>query len=228
MRYAIRTLLGMGLFAFCWVAIAYGIFQMLQIGTCASGGPYVSARQCPPGVERIMLAIFPAVLLMLVGGFLYGTRGPAPGSGRPPRASAMLIGWSGLFLGIAFACFWGVWGPDANPGPGGDLGGLIVGFIFVPMGLGGLIALIASMRDSGPSQSIPMAQALGTDGATVVRSAPRPIQAQTMPVPGAARPPASTGGGDKIASLERLDKLRRDGAVSQAEFERLKQEIVDG
>ena len=44
-----------------------------------------------------------------------------------------------VFFGIAFACFWGVWGPDANPGPGGKLGGLIVGFLFVPMGIGGAL-----------------------------------------------------------------------------------------
>lgn len=228
MRYLLRTVIGLGLMVAAITAISYAVFQLLQIGTCASGGLYVSARQCPPGIERIMLAIFPAVLLMLLGGFLYGTRGPAPGSARPPRASALLIGWSGLFLGIAFACFWGVWGPDANPGPGGDTGGLIVGFIFVPMGLGGLVALVASMRDARPSPSSPMARALGTDGATVVRSGPTPIQGRAIPTAGAVRPAASTGGGDKIASLERLDKLRHDGAISQAEFERLKQEIVDG
>ena len=56
MRYVIRTLLGMGLFAFCWVAIGYGIFQLLQVGTCASGGPYVSARECPDGIERLMFS----------------------------------------------------------------------------------------------------------------------------------------------------------------------------
>ena len=45
MRYVIRTFLGMTLFAFCWVAVGYGIYQLLQVGTCASGGPYVSARE---------------------------------------------------------------------------------------------------------------------------------------------------------------------------------------
>lgn len=30
---------------------------MLQIGTCASGGPYVSARQCPGGTGVLGLMI---------------------------------------------------------------------------------------------------------------------------------------------------------------------------
>ena len=52
MKYVVRTFLGMSLFAFCWVAVGYGIYQMLQIGTCASGGPYVVARECPDGTDR--------------------------------------------------------------------------------------------------------------------------------------------------------------------------------
>lgn len=213
MRYLLRTIAGLGLIVAGFTAVSYAVFELLQIGTCASGGPYVSARQCPPGTERIMLAIFPAVLLMLLGVWLYNGRGRAPGSDRDSRGGGLLIAWSGLFLGIAFACFWGVWGPDANPGPGGKTGGLIVGFIFVPMGLGGLIPLIASIFDRSPPQStIPLGRPVGTDGSTVVRSAPRPI----------------SGGTDKVASLERLDKLRRDGAISEAEFDRLKAEILGG
>jgi hypothetical protein len=227
MRYLLRTIVGLGLIVAGFTAVSYAVFELLQIGTCASGGPYVSARQCPPGTERIMLAIFPAVLLMLLGVWLYNGRGRAPGSDRDSRGGGLLILWSGLFLGIAFACFWGVWGPDANPGPGGKTGGLIVGFIFVPMGLGGLIPLIASMFDRSPPQgTIPLGRPVGSDGSTVVRSAPRPIGATSIPSATAPRPPAASA--DKVASLERLDKLRRDGAISETEFERLKAEVLGG
>ena len=54
MRYVIRTLLGMGLFAFGWVAIAYGIFQFLQIGTCASGGRPPWTYRAPLDGEPVM------------------------------------------------------------------------------------------------------------------------------------------------------------------------------
>jgi hypothetical protein len=49
MRYVIRTLLGFGLIAFSWVLLGYAIYQLLQVGTCASGGPYVVARECRAG-----------------------------------------------------------------------------------------------------------------------------------------------------------------------------------
>ena len=31
---------------------AYAIHEIVQIGTCASGGPYVSRRPCPPHRAR--------------------------------------------------------------------------------------------------------------------------------------------------------------------------------
>ena len=32
MRYVVRTFIAMVLFAFCWAAIAYSIYQLLQVG----------------------------------------------------------------------------------------------------------------------------------------------------------------------------------------------------
>jgi hypothetical protein len=217
LRYLVRTFLGIALIVFGATACAYAVAELLQIGTCASGGPYEVARECPSGIERLALAFFPAVLLMLVGAWVYSGRGKAPGSDREPWGSGLLILWVALFLGIAFACFWAVWGPDANPGPGGKLGGLIVGFLFVPMGLGGLVPMFFAWRDrdtaAGPAMGMPSPAPMATPS-TVVRSAPRPIGA------------ASRSGGDKVARLEQLERLRRDGVVNDAEFERLKAEIL--
>ena len=56
-------MLGLGLMVAGIVAVSYAVYQLLQIGTCASGGPYVPARQCPPGTERIALAI-PGALIV--------------------------------------------------------------------------------------------------------------------------------------------------------------------
>ncbi len=52
MKYVVRTFIGMFLFAFCWVAVGYGIYKMLQIGTCASGGPYVVGARVPGRHDR--------------------------------------------------------------------------------------------------------------------------------------------------------------------------------
>jgi hypothetical protein len=217
LRYAVRTFLGIGLIVLCATACSYAVAELLQIGTCASGGPYVSARQCPSGTERLVIVFFPAILMMLGGAWIYSGRGKAPGSDREPWGSGLLILWVALFLGIAFACFWAVWGPDANPGPGAKTGGLIVGFLFVPMGLGALVPMFWAWRDrdSGtrPLPGMPSPGTMATPS-TVVRSAPRPIGAQPQ------------GGGDKVAWLEQLERLRRDGVVTDAEFERLKAEIL--
>ena len=119
MRYFFCTLIGLALMVASCVALAYSVYQLLQIGTCASGGPYEVARECPGGTERLGLAIPVAVITMLIGLGLYAARGRAPGSDRDPRPGiGLVVMWCGIFFGIAFAAFWGVWGPDANPGPG--------------------------------------------------------------------------------------------------------------
>ena len=147
MKYFLRTTIGLGLLIASIVAISYAVYQLLQIGTCASGGPYVIGRECPEGTEWLGLTIPISVFVMLFGAYLYATRGAPPGSDNPGDGGyALALIWSGLFLGIAFACFWGVWGPDANPGPGGKTGGLIVGFLFVPLGLLGVLPMLAGAR----------------------------------------------------------------------------------
>jgi hypothetical protein len=217
LRYVVRTFVGIGLIILCATACSYAVAELLQVGTCASGGPYVSARQCPEGIERLIIVFFPAILLMLAGAWIYSGRGRALGSDREPWGSGLLILWVALFLGIAFACFWAVWGPDAHPGPGAKTGGLIVGFLFVPMGLGALVPMFWAWRESGSSSrpviGMPSTAPMGGPR-TAVNSAPRPI----------AGTPQS--GGDKVARLEQLERLRRDGVVTDAEFERLKTEIL--
>lgn len=64
----------------------YCIVELTQIGTCASGGPYVSARPCPDGTGLYIVGIFPGVISTLVGGWLLATRGrrTAVDPGLPP------------------------------------------------------------------------------------------------------------------------------------------------
>lgn len=214
MRYFVRTFVGLGLIAFGCTVTAYAVYQLLQIGTCASGNtPYVIARECPPGTERTMIAIFPAIVLALIGTGVYATRGAAPGAEGPARGTGLAFLWAGLFLGIAFACFWGVWGPDANVGPDAKLGGLIVGFLFVPMGIGGGLLMASVARAGGKDSGAPIAEMLSLGRA----------------IGGAesqAAKPVAPAGGDAVSKLERLDRLRKEGAVSDSEFERLKQDII--
>ncbi len=75
MGYAPRAVLGLGLMLVGTAVIAFSIYKLSQIGTCASGGPYVSARPCPAGTAAYGIAIFPAVIAFLVGGWIFATRG---------------------------------------------------------------------------------------------------------------------------------------------------------
>ena len=102
---------------------------MLQVGTCASGGPYESRASAPTGSRRSSSPSSAAILLLFVAAGIYLSRGTPPG-GPPPRNAGMIVWfWTGLFWALAVGCFLAVWGPEANPGPGGELGGLIVGFM---------------------------------------------------------------------------------------------------
>jgi Short C-terminal domain len=208
MRYVLRTLFGFGLIAFAVVGISYSVYQLLQVGTCASGGPYVSARQCPTGTEWLGLSIFGYVVVLLGGAGIYAGRGTAPGSDRPASNMLLVVWvWTGIFWGIATACFLGVWGPEANPGPGGKEGGLIVGFLFVPLGALAFLALNVPWRGRRP-------EAAGAG--TALPGSARVAKAAVKRVPGL----------DPLARLERLERLRQDGVVTQSEFEKLKAEIL--
>jgi hypothetical protein len=206
-RYALRTLIGFGLIAAAWVALGYAVYQLLQIGTCASGGPYQVARECPGGTARIGLMIPAGIIALLVGAAVYAGRGSAPGSDNPPRNELLAVWvWTGIFWSMAAGSLLGVWGPEANPGPGGKEGGLIVGFLFVPMGALGLLVLGAGRRRKPGTPSL--AERLpGAEAAAKTFGMPKP-------------------GGDPVGKLERLARLREQGAITEAEFERLKREVI--
>ena len=232
MRYFLKTTIGLALLIGAIVAISYAVYQLLQIGTCASGGPYVTARECPTGTEWLGLTIPIGVFVMLAGAVLYGTRGAAPGASRPGDGGyAIALIWGGLFLGIAFACFWGVWGPDANPGPGGKTGGLIVGFLFVPMGILGVIPMLAAGKTARAARE---ASGIGLGDAVKLARGARKMDLSDMvqqlqeqaPSTPAPAPPAAGDTAAVLSELERIQKLRDQGAIDDAEFERLKRRVM--
>lgn len=87
MGFYARTLLGAALIAGGIAVMAYSVYELAHIGTCASGGPYVSARECPAGTGTLIVAIFPAVIAVLAGVGLFASRGGrATAPGLPPKA----------------------------------------------------------------------------------------------------------------------------------------------
>ncbi len=221
MKYVIRAFLGLGLMALSITSASYALYQFLQIGTCASGGPYVSARECPDDIEGLFFLMIGGIFLAFIATGIYAFRGEPPGGGGKRSAAAPIVMWCGLFLGMSFASFWGVWGPDANPGPGGKEGGLIVAFLFAVMGAAALPFIFSGKRpwsvESGVKSLSGLRTAIKTGGTGVA-------------VGGTAPPLSSraSSGDDEVARLERLSRLRAEGTITEAEFQELKDKIVGG
>ena len=71
-------IVGVGGFAFC-------LYELVKTGTCASGGPYVSARPCPSSTGAYIVGVIGGVFVFLLGGAIFATRGRnATDPGLPP------------------------------------------------------------------------------------------------------------------------------------------------
>jgi hypothetical protein len=69
-------------------AFAFGLYELVQTGTCASGGPYVSARPCPSDTGLHVAALTGGIVLFLAGAAVFATRGRrATEPGLPPSDS---------------------------------------------------------------------------------------------------------------------------------------------
>ncbi|MEA2466229.1 MAG: hypothetical protein QOJ57_355 [Thermoleophilaceae bacterium] len=69
---------GVAGFAFC-------LYELIKTGTCASGGPYVSARPCPSSTAYYVVGLIAGIAAFLAGGAVFATRGrSATAPGLPP------------------------------------------------------------------------------------------------------------------------------------------------
>src|SRR4051794_34504029 len=133
MRYWVMSLCGLALCGVSVVAIDWAIWHLMLTGTCASGGPYVSARPCPPGTAGQILALMGGIFGGLIGTGIYAARGRA-GERRESKYPLPLVMWALLFCTLALSALYAVLGPAATPGaPKGTA--IFLTALFVPMGL---------------------------------------------------------------------------------------------
>ena len=125
-------LLGMIIVGGSLVATAWAMYMLMRTGSCASGGPYVSARPCPAGTGWQVLALMGSIIGALAGTFV-------------ARSVSLGILWFGLFFTITGAIAILVDVGPASP-PGADGGGIVMGVVFIAvMGIGPIaVALRAS------------------------------------------------------------------------------------
>lgn len=141
MRGVVRTVIGMLMIAAGVLLAAWALYELVRIGSCSSGGPYVSARECPPGTGLKIFAIMGGIFLTLGGAVVV------------PGVAIAGVAWGLGFTMLGAAFFVAAFGPAAPPEADSSLqwvGGL-VGGMFLLMGLPGLFAIFGAGRGGGKS-----------------------------------------------------------------------------
>jgi hypothetical protein len=176
---------------------------------------------------------------------IFAFRGDPPWDGDRPLNSASdfsfgLFAW-GLFFAATGATSLIVSLTDQaiQDSSGGQLGGVIVGGTFLLMGVPALLLslwrLVGGLgkRDERPASATAAAGMGGTGGGVMSRMSAGLNQARSMQQLSNRLPWGSTGsmaspGGTagQISKLERLQKLRESGALTDAEFDREKAKIL--
>jgi hypothetical protein len=105
--------------------LAVGLNQVINIGSCASGGSYEIARPCPEGADAAFWLVF-AGAIMWMAGMLVSTRIFEPGAGQ--------VLWVAGFGGGGAAMLIKAFTEGSLP-PDAKLGTTIAGATFLPMGL---------------------------------------------------------------------------------------------
>jgi hypothetical protein len=189
-------------------AFEYALYELMQIGTCASGGPYVSARPCPAGTAGRILLIPAGLLVGMIGIGVFAFRGRRPGaSDDAATVSGGLLGWSGLFVVTGIVALMASIGPGADPGPGAKWVGVFLCALFVPMGVVPLVMAFSGRHEQEEWAPV-MARALA------------------RPTPVFAKPPRAAVPADPVDRLRKLAELRDAGALSSTEFDLAKARIL--
>lgn len=243
MGYLIKAVVGAAIFLAAIVLFNVKLLQLLDVGTCASGNvPYEIAPgyECPEGTGTDILLLTASIFAGLIGAAIFAFRGTPPwGSGK--RRMGGLFGFGtfawGLFFTATGATMLVAALTDDSLGADSELGGMIVGITFLVMGTPALlIALWSFVKNFGWGDERPAAATAGggsiAAGGIIGRMRAGQDQAQAAQSLGSRLPWGAGGGatggsgGDAIGKIERLQKLRESGAITDTEFEREKAKIL--
>jgi hypothetical protein len=145
-RYWLLTLGGLALAGISVVLLDNGLFHLVRTGNCGSSSTYISYRPCPPGTGGHILSVIGGIFGGLIGIGLYAARGKS--GGTRTTVGLGLIMWSLLFVTIAGSVAYAAYGPGNKNSSGAKTTAVILGVIFVPMGLAPLPFALAGRRKS--------------------------------------------------------------------------------
>lgn len=219
MKYPVRTTLGLLLVGFGILAANWSMYHLARTGTCASGGPYVSARACPAGTGWHIMAMFVAIFAGLIGLGVFAARG------SKRAASAVGLGvltWGLFFVTLGATGLVAAYGPAAGGDTGSKLGSSIVAGIFIPMGA---IPIIGSFlfAKSWRKRGVAGRRTLKIGGSGFQFPAPSAAKASSPP---RAKASPKAGTADPLERLKELADLRDRGVLTPAEFEAQKDEVL--
>jgi len=247
MGYLIKAPLGLAMFIGGIVLFNVKLVSLLETGTCASGNtPYQISQPCPSGTGTDILLLMAGIFGGLIGAGIFAFRGDPPWDRDRPINSGSdfsfgLFAW-GLFFAAtgATSLIASLTNQAIQDSSGGQLGGIIVGGTFLLMGVPALALslwrLVSGLgkRDERPATATATAGVGGMGGGVMSRMSAGLDQVRSAQQLGNRMPwgssgtAAGAGGGTagQIAKLERLQKLRESGALTDTEFDREKAKIL--
>lgn len=222
MGYLLKAGIGLAMFIAGVVLFNVQLQELLDIGTCASGNVQFEIRpgyECPEGTGTKALLLFVSIIGGLIGCAIFAFRGDPPWGGRKRSLGIFGLGtlaWGVFFAGTGAALLIGEpYGEsvDAATGevvgrPDSQLGASITGITFLVMGLPALLLglwnLVKGLGDRGEERPASVGYTAAASGDTA----------------------AASSVGDSIGKLERLQRLREDGAITKSEFDKEKAKIL--
>jgi putative oligomerization/nucleic acid binding protein len=248
MGYVIKAPLGLGLFVGGLIVANIKLVSLLETGTCASGNtPYQIAQPCPSGTGTDVLLLMGSIFATLIGIGLFTYRGNPPwDKDRPINLdsdfSFPAFGWGVAFTATGAVSLSAALTNEAvKQNAGSKLGALIVGGVFLVMGLPVLFVSLRYLvhdlthRDEQRAKAEARVAATSAVGGAASRmgsafghTGSLQQMARRLPWGTGTGSSAGSGGGtgDQIAKLERLQRLRQSGALTDAEFEREKARVL--
>jgi len=220
------------------VLMALGLNHVLDIGTCASGGPYAITRACPEGSDAAFWMLFAGMLMWAVG-MLVSTRIFEPGAGQVLWVAGFAGGGSAVLVKVL---------TDPSMPSDARLGASMLAAVFIPMGLVvglvGVVQLVRRRRGGvAPTPRNPGARRDGPTGTTTdawsrlkalndLRStgALTRTEFDALKAELAGREPDGPWEPtmERVATIRQLAQQRTSGALSTAAFEARKRAVLLG